>query len=170
LKYYRINVTNRFYSGSIDTAKDILTLYQIKPDVTMQSDYLLRQLEQMMQALVSLIRKLTGMKDPNEEEVRTTTDAILKEQLNLTLSDVLKIQNEDIADNIIALHKLNAQNAELLADILVINAKVEKNSETSIGLLRRALNLYEWSDKKGNTYSSGRIQKIDEIKTTLKTW
>jgi len=136
----------------------------------MQSDYLLRQLEQMMQALVSLIRKLTGMKDPNEEEVRTTTDAILKEQLNLTLSDVLKIQNEDIADNIIALHKLNAQNAELLADILVINAKVEKNSETSIGLLRRALNLYEWSDKKGNTYSSGRIQKIDEIKTTLKTW
>lgn len=128
-----------------------------------QRDYLLRQIELMTQAFVSLIRRLLGLKELKEEETEQTTDEVLKEQLDISISQVLETNYDELIDLFISKKGIHISNIELLADILVINARARKDTRQKTDLYKKALELYEWLDKKGDTYSIERHKKMNEI-------
>lgn len=133
-----------------------------------QRDYLLRQIQQMAQALVALIRKLTGLKEESsEEEVQQTTNEMLKEQFNMELQDVMHLPVEEVADWIIEKKGLHKDNIELFADVLKLNAEARSNIHDKQKLLEAALGLYSYADKTGDTFSIERHKKMNEIKVLL---
>ena len=132
-----------------------------------QSDYLLRQIHFMTQALVSLIRRLLGQKDIHENEIYNMTDEVLKEQLEISLEQVMNTQTDAIVDRIVGRKGMQETNTDLFADILVINAKARHRPEERVNLLIKALELYQWTDRSGNTYSQERQKKMDEIRVLL---
>jgi predicted metal-binding transcription factor (methanogenesis marker protein 9) len=129
-----------------------------------QRDYLLRQIQMMTDFLLALIRKLTGIKDSNpEEERRDTTDVMLKEQLDTSLSEIMQIPLDEIVDYIIKRKGIDRSNIDLFAEILILNAEAETNLTTKNQLLKRALELLRWADESGGVYSVERHQKMNEI-------
>lgn len=132
-----------------------------------QRDYLLRQIEIMTQTLVNLIRRLLGLKEINEEEAQQATDEMLKDSLNLSITDILNTPLDEIVDLILNHEGTHESNIDLFAEILVINAKASNKEQRKIKLLERALELYNWLDKKTGTFSIERHQKMNEIKNLL---
>ena len=132
-----------------------------------QRDYLLRQIELMTQAFVSLIRRLLGLKELTEEEIEQTTDEVLKEQLDMSISQVLENNYNKLVDLIISKKGIHIPNVELLAEILVINAHARKDAGQKTDLYKKALELYEWLDKKGDTFSMERHKKMKELRFLL---
>jgi hypothetical protein len=132
-------------------------------------DYLLRQIQFMMQTLAALIRKLTGLKDTDEEEeIRIVTDTILKENLNTSLEEILKVPVSEIADFMHKVKGVHISNIDLLAEVFFLNANSAKDSKVTNDLLVRALELLEWTDRTYKVFSLERYQKIQEIQLLLK--
>ncbi len=132
-----------------------------------QRDYLLRQIELMTQTLVTLIRRLLGLKDITEEEIQQSTDEVLKEQLDISITQVMEAEPNEIIDLLLKHKSINKSNIDLIADILFINAKAKHHANQKINLLERALKLYEWIDSTGNTFSIERHQKMNEIRLMI---
>lgn len=132
-----------------------------------QRDYLLRQIELMTQALVTLIRRLLGLKDIIEDEVEQITNETLSEYLDMSINQIMNTRAEELAEMMIQKNGINRSNLELFAEILVINAKAGKSRENQLSLLERALKLYQWIDNTGNTFSMERQQKMNEIQVLI---
>ncbi len=134
-----------------------------------QDDYLMRQIEQMTQVLKALIGKLLGLKSENrEEEIKKSTHEMLKEQLNTSIDELLTIPLEEITEFIVQKTGLVESNVELLAEILVLNARANTDNSEKISLFEMALELYHWSDIKSATFSLERQKHIQEIEDQLK--
>ncbi len=133
-----------------------------------QRDYLLRQLELMTQAMVALIRRLLGMKDPgHEEEAMQATDELLKEYLGTTLQEIIDVPAEKCIEFLVHEKKLHPSNVDLFAEMLVLNATLLSDLEQKKKLLKIALELLTWLDVNGKLYSMDRQQKIVEVRRLL---
>jgi hypothetical protein len=132
-----------------------------------QRDYLLRQIELMTQTLVNLIRRLFGLKEITEEEAEQATDEMLKESLDLSLTDILNQPLSKLVDVMLTHTGIHETNMDLLAEILVINAKATTEFTKKQQLLRRAQVIYEWLDQTSKTFSLDRHQKMREIQRML---
>ena len=133
-----------------------------------QRDYLMRQIEQMSQALATLIRKLLGLKEEAEEEVAfKLTDELLKDQMKTSFDNILNLNIKEIPDFITKTEGLNGSNPELLAEIFMINAEITNDSDKKLRLLQTALELFYWSDRNSGTYSLERESKITHIEDQI---
>ena len=135
-----------------------------------QRDYLLRQIELMTQALVALIRKLTGLKEDgsaSDEEIEQLTDEMLTEQLGMELAEILEIPLTEITDKIVSIKGIHLSNIELFAEVVYLNAKACLQTEKKVRLLMIALELYEYADRESGTFSIERHAKINDIHSQL---
>lgn len=133
-----------------------------------QRDYLLRQIEQMSQVLVVLIRKLLGLKsDKVEEQTIQTTDEMLKEHFDISMDELLSISLEDVAEIITQKKGLSISNLELFAEVMVINAKACSDISEQIKLFEIGRELYQWTDDKSSTFSMERQLKMKEIEELI---
>lgn len=135
-----------------------------------QRDYLLRQIELMTQAIVALIRRLTGFKEDrssSEEDIEQVTNEMLSGQMEMDLSDILEIPLEEISDRIINIKGIHLSNIELFAEVIYLNAKACLQTEKKVRLLMIALELYEYADRESGTFSIERHAKINDINSQL---
>lgn len=134
-----------------------------------QRDYLLRQIELMTQTLVNLIRRLLGLKELNEEETQQATDEMLKENMGISLAEILSTAPDKIVDVILQQGGIHETNVDLFAEVLVINANASAEAERKRILLVAALELYNWLDNKTGTFSIERHQKMNDIRIQLES-
>jgi methionyl-tRNA synthetase len=135
-----------------------------------QRDYLLRQIELMTQALVALIRKLTGLKEDgstSDDEIQQATNEMLTEQLGMELSDILNIPLNELTDRLLENNGLHFSNLELFAEIIYLNAEVSSDVQERDQLLKIALEILTLVDREEKTYSLARHTRINEIRTQL---
>jgi hypothetical protein len=121
----------------------------------------------MTQTLANLIRRLLGIKEIHEEEAEQATDEMLKEYLDLSINEILRIPLQEIVEQIIEKEGIHETNIDLFADVLLIHGKVAANAERKRKFLERAYELYQWLDIKSGTFSIERHQKMNEIKAIL---
>ena len=121
----------------------------------------------MTQAFVTLIRRLLGLKDLLEEEVQQTTDEVLKEQLDLSVTQIMNADIDKLIDVISKKKGIHKSNVDLFAEILVINANSRELAEERIDLYNKALKLYEWLEKSSDTYSIERHRKMNEVRNLI---
>ena len=132
-----------------------------------QRDYLLRQIELMAETLANLIRRLLGLKEINEEEAQQATDEMLKENLNISITEIMNTPLDKVADIIMEREGIHETNIHLFAEVLFLNAGVSKDPVRKRKLYERSLELYNWLDRKSGTFSIERHQKMNEIRNLL---
>ncbi len=133
-----------------------------------QRDFLLQQIEQMSQAFADLIKRLLGLKIENtEEETQQATNELLKDQLNTSMKELLSIPPGKISEFIVKEKGLDESNLELLADVLVLNAKANSIQTDQEKLYQTALEVYQWVDNESRTFSMERQNKVREIEDYL---
>jgi hypothetical protein len=135
-----------------------------KRHIMQQSDYLLRQIQQMTEALVSLIRQLLGLKNPAaEEEAWEATNEMLHEHLGINLDDILEIPSQNIVNTLLQQKSIDPSNLDLFSEVLILNARIYKNRPQQSNLLNAAREILIWSDQHSNTFSLRRQQLLDQI-------
>lgn len=131
-----------------------------------QRDYLEKQIEQLGKVLGELFVKITGLGSQGKSsEGLELVDAVLNENLDLNIQELLDMPEKDFILTLEKIHLLNNTNLEMLADIFVDLA--QKDALREQNLLARALLIYEYLEKSNRTFSFTRNQKIEKVKQVL---
>lgn len=131
-----------------------------------RKDFLLREIEKIGTLLNYLIGKIIPSSSvENSEEIIELINRELVENSGFNINEILVLSVNDF-DKVLTKSKgYSFENIELLADLLytIGNNNVTINTEH----LKKALELYEYINKKGKTYSFERINKINTLKALL---
>ena len=135
----------------------------------MQQDYLVRQAEQMGQALALILSKLSGLKNQPKEIIDVSeVNHIFDEKLDFNMDDLLAVPKENLVGFLQTnKEEMNDNNLEALANILAFLAK-ETDLNIRKQLCERSLAIFEYldvSDRK--TYSFYRRMMIEELKSLI---
>lgn len=131
-----------------------------------QKDFILREIEKIGAMLRMLIRRRIEQKDRREEEEETEQlfDEI-KNEAGIDLENILNHTIKDFPDYFNINKGFNLENTELLADFLV-QLSDSSTIQNPYTLRRKAIEIYEFVDTIGKTYSMERAAKIKNL--TLK--
>jgi hypothetical protein len=133
-----------------------------------QQDFLLRQLQQMTQAIVALIRRLTGLKEQGtEEEMKQVTDIFLKEYFDTSLQEIAQLPLDKCIEFLTIDKKMHSSVADLFAEVLIANSTYESDKVKMKKLLEKALLILEWVDKSSGTFSQVRQEKMNAVRNEL---
>jgi hypothetical protein len=134
-------------------------------------DYLMVQIEQMGQALASMLAYLLGLKGTVKgglsiEEMQQT----YKDKLDLPLELMLDTPSNDLVKTLSGRDKYLEPHLDKVADILIETAHLYDSSGDKVNamnLYRKALVILEHLQADGNAFSMDGMMKITDIKKLL---
>ena len=132
-----------------------------------QDDYFLNQIDILGRILGKIVSDLLKLKNKGDvmESIETTTQA-LKTELDLNLSEILRLDNEVFVNFLQEDKKFNNGHLEKIAEILFILG-YDLISENRINILEKSLTIYEYFNKNSTSYSPERITRIEKINKIL---
>jgi hypothetical protein len=132
-----------------------------------QDDYFLRQIDILGRILGKILTDLLKKKGIGEimDTVEVTAQA-LKSELDIDLSSLLLVDNENLVEFLKTEKKFGEQHLEKMAELFFILGQDLKN-EKALLFLEKSLTIYEYLNKTSSTYSLDRIYKIDKIKKMI---
>jgi hypothetical protein len=128
-----------------------------------QKDYILREIQKISILLRYLLGKILPVK--SFEEIKKINEEINQEflkNLGYDLEALVNISKNKFNEEFGSNKGFNLENIELLADLLY-NASV-KSTDTKQKVLKKSLELYEYVNETGKTFSFEREIKIGKIK------
>lgn len=130
-----------------------------------QRDLLLREIEKIGVVVRAIISKIRGreMEELTQDQAFIHNSAYLKEELNLEIDFLVEASMDQLKSKLTYEHGYNADNIELMADMLS-ELSVVSPAEDEIILQKRALDLYAWSIEMDKSFSMDRDQKISTLK------
>jgi hypothetical protein len=131
-----------------------------------QKDYILREIQKISILLRYLLGKILPVK--SFEEIKKINEEINQEflkNLGYDLEALVNISKNKFDEEFGSNKGFNLENIELLADLLY-NASV-KSTDTKQKVLKKSLELYEYVNETGKTFSFEREIKIGKIKNEL---
>jgi len=126
-----------------------------------QKDYILREIEKISVLLRYLLGKIVPSDKSETIFTKEQLNRELAEELGIDLNELTKITPEAFIAELSRNEAFNLGNMELLADLFV-QAALNKMSNKIISLTH-ALELYQYIDKTGSTYSFERATKIQTV-------
>ena len=132
-----------------------------------QDDYFLNQIDILGRILGKIVSDLLKLKNKWDvmESIETTTQA-LKAELDLNLSEILRLDNEVFVNFLLEDKKFNNGHLEKIAEILFILG-YDQISENRMFFLEKSLTLYQYLNKNSTSYSPERITRIEKINKIL---
>ncbi len=134
-----------------------------------QKDYILREIEKIGVMLRYLLGKMMPAK--SVEETNNITEEInneLFENIGYDISSLLNISKNEFNEIFKYNKGFNLENIELLAEFLY-NVSIKDINKSKV-VLQKSLELFEYVNKTGKTFSIERETKIDEIKNELQLY
>jgi len=137
-----------------------------------QRDYLKRQIDQLGQVLGKILADLLGLKSKGQTtEAIEISGQILKNELGYDFDELLEIPAEDLIIDLQKNKKLNLENFNSLAEILLLIAddlnEEQPGNDKSKNLYNRCLIVYEFLNKADSTYSFERRLRIERLKALI---
>ena len=136
-----------------------------------QRDYLMRQIDQLGQALAKALAGLLGLEKPSQiNEAIKTTNQFLKNELALDIEDLVAIPSADFINILIIEKKFTIESLRKLADILLFiadNSSNEKEQTTRNKLYSKCLIILEYLEKTETTCFFDQKMIIERIKNIL---
>jgi len=122
-----------------------------------QDDYFLRQIDILGRILGKILTDLLKKKGTGEimDSVEVTAQA-LKSELDIDLSSLLLVDNENLVEFLKTEKKFGEQHLEKMAELFFILGQDLKN-EKALLFLEKSLTIYEYLNKTSSTYSLDRI-------------
>jgi len=133
-----------------------------------QKDFLMREIEKLLQLLKSLISKVSGLNSVNFEiGIKQVNDNLIT-QFDLSLDKLISIKKLELIKIIKNVDKVNIELLiELLSEIIYKIEKLERNSEYDINELgMKVIILIDYLDSETKTLSIERMI----IKMKLQNW
>lgn len=135
-------------------------------------DFIMRQIQQMTQVLNKILTQVLNLKKTeNQTETLNYLNKEFIEEVGFDIDEILAIQTEAELISFIKKTGFNAENLNILADILfeVADQSLEdaNKTEVSIKLFSMNLEIYEYIEKSENIYSIDRNLKISMLKNIL---
>ncbi len=127
----------------------------------------MREIEKIGAMIMGLLGKMIPMKEKgflNDDDVTALNDQF-KAEADFDLSQVLKVQQDELDHLLTKEHGFDAENIELLADLLADIAILQGGESNHY--LNRAILLYELANLQSNTWSMERGNKIRLLKQKL---
>lgn len=131
-----------------------------------QKDFILREIEKISAIMLYLLGKFVPAKSIEEQQqTEKLINAELKEQYGNDLEYILRLEEKDFEVEFSRNKGFNFENTELLADLLFTLGNDDFEIKTDY--LKKALDLYEFIDKKSKTFSFERQEKTGIIKNII---
>ncbi|RLD61637.1 MAG: hypothetical protein DRJ01_07550 [Bacteroidetes bacterium] len=131
-----------------------------------QKDYILREVEKIGVMLQYLLGKMMPAKSVEEKkDISEEINNELFENIGYDIRSLLKIQKKEFNEIFKYNKGFNLENIELLAELLYKISQKKLNNSKEI--LQKSLELYEFVNKAGKTFSFDREKQIDKIKNEL---
>lgn len=127
-----------------------------------QKDFILREIEKISTLLIYLIGKLIPSSSvENSKETIELINRELVENSGFNINEILNISINDFDEVFTQSKGYSFENIELFADLLytIGNDSLENKNN----YLQKALEIYEYIDKKTKTFSFERLNKIIKI-------
>ena len=134
-----------------------------------QKDYILREIERLGQVITAIRQKLLGGNNRLAISVEKEVDdakGMLLAELDLDFDKLLDLNKEETADYVNSFKGFNAVNIELLAEYMA-QVGFNMQSDKSKIYLEKALQLYELTNVKSETYSFEREKSISMVRDAL---
>ncbi|MBE9468658.1 MAG: hypothetical protein IMY72_10130 [Bacteroidetes bacterium] len=131
-----------------------------------QKDYILREIDKIGVMLRYILAKLIPINSVREKNnISENINNELFENIGYDINSLLKISKNDFNDIFKYNKGFNLANIELLAELLYNIS--QKESDNSQKILQKSLELYEFVNDSGKTFSFDRENRIDKIKNEL---
>lgn len=135
----------------------------------LKRDFIMAMIEDFTKAIVVLMQKRQDGNDggdgKNPSSRKILNDAY--ESLGLSEEERMRLPLEKLAEKFEAQERPACSFMDILANLLYEESYLSSDKTTD--MLRRALDLYEYSDEHDNTFSFERKGKIDMLKNLLST-
>ena len=134
-----------------------------------QKDFLLREIERLGQVITAIRQKLLGGNNRLAISVEKEVDdakGMLLAEVEVDLDKLLDLNKEETADYVNSFKGFNAVNIELLAEYMA-QVGFKMQSDKSKIYLEKALQLYELTNVKSETYSFEREKSISMVRDAL---
>ncbi|SDG46078.1 hypothetical protein [Psychroflexus sediminis] len=130
-------------------------------------DYLEREIEKLSLMLISLIEKVTSLNSNSASDELNEIDTTLHGELDLNLSKISEMQEEEFLDHISSLHLSHIEHlSELLYRlVLKMDSSSLKESYDYSKIAKKAILLIDVLDQKSKTFSMKRLQMKEHLKT-----
>jgi hypothetical protein len=130
-----------------------------------ERDYIMRLLKEFFNALNKLINKV---ETNNLEDAHVYLDELYEQFFKHSKSffynhEIQSICKIVITDDV----KTSALKSEMLAELLLIDGRLNNTNERRNDLLSKSLFLFEFAEKNSQTYSEERLTKIRSIQKEL---
>jgi hypothetical protein len=139
-----------------------------------QEDYLKRQIDQLGRVLGKVLADLLGLKSTGQLTQGTeAASQTLKSAIGLDIGDLASIPALEFVETLQKSGKLNDDNLETLAEIMLIVAEDSDqpgaDREYVKQLYERSLLLYEYLDQASSLYSYDRHARINRIRQVIQS-
>jgi len=134
-----------------------------------QKDFILREIERLGQVITAIRQKLLGGNNRLAISVEKEVDdakGMLLAEVEVDFDKLLDLNKEETADYVNSFKGFNAVNIELFAEYM---AQIGFNTESDKSkiYLEKALQLYELTNVKSETYSFEREKSISMVRDAL---
>ena len=131
-----------------------------------QDDYFLNQIDILGKVLGKVLADFLRIKKQGQvmDGVEVTSQT-LKAELDIELSELLSISNDQLITTLLGKEKIKLDHLEKLAEILyeLGNSMQEKNNQNRKQYFEKSYLLFEHVNKHSNVYSMERMNKIESI-------
>jgi hypothetical protein len=132
-----------------------------------QTDYLLKQLEQLSKALTKLLSILLHKPDiQNKEQILFGVNQGLAANLGFQLDDMLKMSDEELLQKLKMGEIISAEGMEVLTDLIAESAVYFEEEERKV-LLEKAILLLNEIDRHQQSFSLSRESKRQLLLNTI---
>lgn len=124
-----------------------------------RNDLILREIEKLSLFLKKLIHSLIGANSNDVETGIKQISEALKTELDLSIREIIEIENKDLITKLNDIHETNIENlAELISEIVKKLNKVENERRfDQKELAHKAIILIDYLDENSNTFSITRM-------------
>jgi hypothetical protein len=135
-------------------------------------DYLIRQIEELGIFLGILLRKLMKMKEENQsDQIESLVFNALKGELNIDLSQLVSLENENFLDELTRHFRTNDQLEKIAAILKAMGeGNVSSFTLTKINYLQKSFILYNYLQETSSDFSMERQNQILQINDQLRLW
>jgi len=132
-----------------------------------QEDFIKREIDKLGKILAKALADLLGLKlDGKVNEGVDALNVTLKKELNFTIEELIDLPEDELFSFLITTKKLNNNQLELLADMLVQVAETSNDNRSTIAY-KKALIIYKSVTENEINYSINRHNKIESINQQL---
>ncbi|MBN1599648.1 MAG: hypothetical protein JW894_15240 [Bacteroidales bacterium] len=118
----------------------------------------------MSKAIAEIVKRILGIKSGIiDENIEQALDEMLLVNLSTSFDEVVNTPPEEIKNFLIDKQALHEYNVEEFVDMLTLYSEIENDAVKRTALLKNALELLKWYDKKSKVYSFERQAKISHL-------